>query len=439
MAELKLNKPLYSDGGGSSTPPRGDSPGGGGAQQPPQRPPRPPRPPLWMKVAALGIDLLLLHGAALLVLKLAFPAVVSLGLWGPFVGLAVSALYFTIGYSSITEGRTIGKLVLRLQVADPVRSVLGSGQALLRSLLLVWPLVVYAAISLQVERMADPKLLAPQPMLIQMAGFAVAAAWYVGNFFHAWFDPHGRTWIDRLARSVEISTEASDEEIQGFLRSARESADPARSRRALTALVVTVVAIVALDAALSYMLLKQFRILTDAQRAEMLRERESVAVPGFPLPIQMAPEEEPTGVDDETTRPVGVQFQYRRRTPFTPEEVKGVPEALTAVDRITSAVASAISHKARESTATIQGMPPQNEKAKVQVGFAQYGDLFFAGQAVNVYSEGRTLDLEQIRREALQQTTAPATTTTETVPAADPAPPTTSPVTSATTETTASM
>lgn len=403
MSEIRLNKPLYNE---SWPPSSSGSSKEGGSQEPA---PRPARPPLWMRGASLAIDLLLLHGLALLVLKLAFQPVVGFGVLGPFLGLAVGTLYLAAGYSPLTEGRTVGKLMMRLQTADARAGAdLPAGRALLRALLMTWPLGAYAAVSLQVERMADPEKLAPGPILLQMAGFAVAGAWYIGNLFHAWFDPYGRSLVDRLSGSVTVSMEAPAEDLQNYLRAVRTEPDPPGSGRARTALLAASLTVLGLDLMLSWYWTNQFRQLPAKERDLALEQRRAFAVTGFPLPVEMPLEKDPAA-DRQTTGPQGVQFQYRRRAPLTADQVKANPSALTALDRITSAVTRSIresvpAEAARQAAASEQGRKMPAGEAKIQVSFAQYGDLFFASQAANVYSEARLLDLEAIRQEVLGTT-----------------------------------
>lgn len=409
MPQLQLNKPLYKD-----TAPAGASSGKGVALTPAQQLPRPAKPAMWMRLAALAIDLLLLHGVMLVTLKLMFAPIVGLGMFGPFVGLGVAILYFTIGSSLLTQGRTMGRLVMRLQVADARRGTdLPVPRAFARSLMLGWALVAFAVVSLQVERMADPLKLDPQLIILQMAGFAVAAAWYLGNFFHAWFDPYGRSLIDHKVGSVTFSSDAAPEDVQAFLRTVREKPFPEETRRAKNGFTAAVLTVLSLAIGLSWFSHHQFTQLPEEIRAEALEQRRNLAVTGFQLPIERRLDAADAataraGSDDGTTAPQGIQIQYWKRGAFTAEDVKANPSAGLALDKVTSTVA-------RDIVKNMNSLPPEQlaklgpEKAKIQVAFAQYGDLFFATQATNVYSESQLLDLAPFLPGTTQATTATAT------------------------------
>src|SRR5689334_21089261 len=124
MSEVQLNKPLYKSGGDG---------------QAPNRPvmPRPARASMMPRMGAILLDILLLHFAYLLLIKLAPGVTVALGKAGPWLGLFVGWIYLSVCGSHITWGKSLGKLVMRLQVSDVNGPDLPLPRAALRAALLL--------------------------------------------------------------------------------------------------------------------------------------------------------------------------------------------------------------------------------------------------------------------------------------------------------------
>jgi uncharacterized RDD family membrane protein YckC len=64
---------------------------------------------------------------------------VSIGNYGLLLGLAIAVAYQTIGNSKITNGQTIGKRIIGIQVVDRNGETIGIGKSFLRALILCVP------------------------------------------------------------------------------------------------------------------------------------------------------------------------------------------------------------------------------------------------------------------------------------------------------------
>lgn len=442
--EIKINKPLYRDNPDTARGPAGAGGGplGGGL-------PKAARPPAWMRGAAVVVDALVLYVIATVALKLAHPSFAALGAAGPFAGLAAAFLYLALGNSALTQGSTLGKLLMRLQACDARTSAdLSPARAALRAALTLWPLALGAALQHRVQSLTAALEFTAEPILLNVATIAVSAAWYVANAVKAAGDPHGRSFTDALCGSVVASLDAPDVERAEFLREVREGrADIPRRRRAWRLAALATVSIAMFAAFLARQGMTWVANWPD--KAEAIATARAMEMPGFGYHVLLRPEgpseaavaaAEADGAKAEP--PVGIRAQFRRMAPLTKEDVLAMPEATKMLDRVTSVVlagerraqarakadaassatagamaAAAEPRRADPPTATtatagipepprrrdgtIEGQPerrkprePGTGKVVVQVGFASYADLFFANEAREVYREERTLDLD---------------------------------------------
>lgn len=60
----------------------------------------------------------------------------SLGQHGLLIGFSMSLIYFTIGYSNITNGQTIGKKALRIRVIDNNNKNLNISKSIVRTFII---------------------------------------------------------------------------------------------------------------------------------------------------------------------------------------------------------------------------------------------------------------------------------------------------------------
>ena len=168
MKEIRLNKALYEDKRAAG----GVAPAG-----PASAPaPREPRASLFARLGALLVDLLLLHGIALVITRFAPAAITPLHNVGPWIGFLVGLAYFAVGFGPLTGGRTLGKLVVRLRLADLAGPPLPQGRALLRAVLLLLPAGVYLATTQVDEAQFRPDLLEVYPRY-GMVGLGLMVAW----------------------------------------------------------------------------------------------------------------------------------------------------------------------------------------------------------------------------------------------------------------------
>lgn len=383
MAEIKLNKPLYEE----KSPTSGC--GGGSCPSGTVRKPRAPRPHALARVGAGIIDLLALHFLGLLVIRFASPAVISLGEAAPWVGLAVGWLYFAIGASALTGGRTLGKLILQLRTVDVAGPDLGLGRAMLRSALILWPLAVFLVADRMGERLDRPDELTLAPLYGRFAG-ALVFGWWLGNVFFAALDAHGRSLWDRLTGAIVITSDCEAEALGAFMRSAREdAAAPAGSARSIVALAATLVVCVGFFGWLIWREAQRMAELSPQDREHFVAQKKRLYVEGFGQPVPLGPTTESAAADDQTST---AHFQYRRRGPVDAEALKKDPAVMSkARDLADVTLAEMRRHLAQEK----ERVPLEFFPAKVRfdVGFASYCDLLFSWDSVEVLTLSHTVAL----------------------------------------------
>jgi uncharacterized RDD family membrane protein YckC len=89
---------------------------------------------------AFGIDLLLLSTPSMFLASWFFDELVALGQGGRVIGFLMVLLYFGVGNSRVTGGRTFGKWLFRLHVVDSDGAPLSLAPSFLRSAILFTPL-----------------------------------------------------------------------------------------------------------------------------------------------------------------------------------------------------------------------------------------------------------------------------------------------------------
>jgi|SRR5579863_2355469 len=86
----------------------------------------------WRRVAAFGVDAVILFAAATLVALPFFEAFSRLGSWGPVVGFCLVLPYFAILDSGIGNGQTPGKRLMHVQVIDKNGATISPGKSVVR-------------------------------------------------------------------------------------------------------------------------------------------------------------------------------------------------------------------------------------------------------------------------------------------------------------------
>ncbi len=93
----------------------------------------------WTRIGALIIDSLII-GVFGFILGLVFEDFfISIGTLGLLIGLLICILYFTIGYSYLTKGQTVGKKAVNIQVITKDGNFLTLEKSFLRALVLLSP------------------------------------------------------------------------------------------------------------------------------------------------------------------------------------------------------------------------------------------------------------------------------------------------------------
>lgn len=394
MAELRLNKPLYKD-----DPPAGTTP----AERPAART-RPPRAGMMSRIAAMGVDILFLHAISSVVLLMVHREIVSLGVGGAIAGLIVGLGYFAFSAARPSGGRSLGKMIMRLRVADIAGPPLPASQAVMRAVLMGWPLLLYMGLHVLGETAARTgvEAILPGPYIF---GVAIAAGWYSGNIFYAMAEPHGRTLVDRLAGSAIVASDSPAAEQAEWLRSIREEQESGASRRAMIFLIVTMAGIIALTGFQVHSAKKQVRNLTPEERGKLERLVQATTLPGYRFSMDTASRpssaDSATAPDDANTSEA--RYAMMRRGRIDLDELRGDPAVNTMPDRLGAVMKD-------QWAAEMEKNPtrPIPLKLRVRVAFAEVGDLFWARRPLEVYALSVVVDFSDLQTQA-QDTTATAT------------------------------
>lgn len=378
MADLQLNKPLYKSEDDSNF------------KQPI---PRPPKANILGRAAAVFLDVMLLHLVFGAIVRFVPAIPLALGEFAPWVGLLLGFGYFAVGFSDITLGRTLGKLITRVQVADISGPDLPLDRAALRAALLLWPLPVHLLITRFAEHYVNTN---PTSILttIGIFGTMLIIGWVVGNLAFASFDPHGRTVYDRLASSVVINAELEPEPVAAYLADVREANQRPPLRRSVTALGIALTASLAFATAVSMSIMTQLRDLTPDQRARA----ESMLLPEYGRALPAPPLNDPG-----TTATVPVTFHFRSRAPIDVAELKVDSTSTITLEQLianTTTSPDFIKHMQEYvSSANVErgkrGELPMEVPTNIQfeVSFVEYADMFWAKEAHPVYTLTKVVDM----------------------------------------------
>lgn len=396
MPEIQLKKPLYKS---TSSPATAAENAAGG---PP--PPRAPKPSLVARVGAVFLDALVLHGALLLIIRLMPEATVALGWAGPAIGLFIGCLYLAICGSHLCLGRTLGKLIMRIQLCDVAGPDLPVSRSSIRAALLISPLALFIVSGYFSERFEQPDELVSLPFLQVMTPL-VAIGWLVANVFHAAFEPYGRTVYDRIVHSVVINADPDPDQLHEYLRGARTPLSQQEQRKPQIAFAVMAALFLTIGGAQYIQFSRYARELSPVDRSQVLAQRRAFHVAGFGQPAPVAPEGQRM-IDNSSTSTQEMEvaaFEYRRRAPFTAEEVRANPEAISALDRVIEAHSGPefqdrlFAHLNELNKKLImRGEKPTTapQRLKFEITFAEHADLFFARQSFPVLTETRTVRVD---------------------------------------------
>jgi uncharacterized RDD family membrane protein YckC len=93
----------------------------------------------WRRLLAFLIDVTLIGFVGLILGTIFFDTFASMGGWGRLVGYSIGLLYFGIANSSVGDGQTIGKKLLKLRVVSSNGELLSMGRSFLRYSILTIP------------------------------------------------------------------------------------------------------------------------------------------------------------------------------------------------------------------------------------------------------------------------------------------------------------
>ncbi|USH01373.1 RDD family protein [Grimontia kaedaensis] len=132
----------------------------------------------WRRIGALCADFLFLAivGNLLGITQKDFLA--QLGGWGLLVGFAISIIYFGVMNSSLVNGQTLGKMLLKIRVVDSSNSTVSLPMSFLRSSIVLIP--VFLSVAQLPSEVLLPYLIYPLSFII-LGGFLSILYLYIFN------------------------------------------------------------------------------------------------------------------------------------------------------------------------------------------------------------------------------------------------------------------
>jgi len=394
MGDIHLNKPLYEATAKPSIKVENE-------EDYEEAPPKLPRVSSAARLAGIVLDVILLHFIALGFIRFVPQAVLSMGELAPWVGLGGGFLYFLIGAIAPTGGRTFGKLITRTRLLGLDGMQLSFGQALLRTVLLLWPLgliLVLRGFSEHADRVSTG---IPTMPAFELLGPAIAAGWYIGNFIFLLCDPYHQTFYDRLCGSIEITNDAPVAAVGEYFAEIRQGGIRPSTRRSMSSLAMAMAFFLALAGATIYGYINNIKHLPADVLKQSLQQRAEFNMEGFgqPVPADMVGQDSSTTHSDTITP---AAFQYRRRGFINVDELKKNPRVQNSVDRIGSVILTKEgleSMKAYLNSVNMdrlkrgEGSTSIPKEIIIEVSFAEKPDLLFAWKNLPVYSQGKTVPL----------------------------------------------
>lgn len=371
MAEIELNKPLYGS----------DGKGGDSSFTPPK--PRPPASSLLSRGAALFVDILLLHLVFRSICQMAPAIPLTLGPVAPWLGLAIGYVYFGLGFSHVTLGRTLGKLIMRVQVCDITGPDLSVGRGFLRAIILFWPFALVQILRTVSEHSitSDPESYLAR---VEPLGMAMTIGWIVGNWLYATGDPTGRTLYDRKLGTVVINAELEPGPVAQHLAEVRHrDAEPTTVKSTL-------------GFGLAFIICTAFGIAMVLQTAQLLRqapqgERETMA--GVLLDDGHYAHPYFAGAEAKSTETIHLTYQVRSYRPYDREALKNDVATTAALDRVAQHIVPFVQAKVVEQAGTLAQERAENQQApldppttlSVSLSYTEYADMFFGRFPHEVY------------------------------------------------------
>lgn len=159
----------------------------------------------WTRIGALIIDSLIV-GVFGFILGLIFEEFfISIGTLGLLIGLLICIIYFTIGYSYLTKGKTIGKRAVNIQVVTKGGNFLTLEKSFLRALILSSPFFI---INLRIPGIEEDSLIFVLKNLLFLIAIIGIVLIYIFNITTR------QTLHDFAANSIVTETREQDHEIE---------------------------------------------------------------------------------------------------------------------------------------------------------------------------------------------------------------------------------
>lgn len=385
--------------------------------------PRQPRPYFLARIGAVVLDALLLHVILLCIIKMAPEITVRFGAAGPWVGFIFCYVYFVLGTSKYFLGRTLGKLITRIQVCHITGPDLSLKQAAIREGILFFPVpLLLIAREFAIQAGLEPDY---SPM-ITADGFGrmLVLGWFLGNMIFAGLDTFGRAFYDRLTGTIIINSEVDEELVNDYLEAARIENGKQFDKRAVGGLAVIMAFCLAYATSNFFRASKaEDKPITAGEEVTLQQIHKALYIPRFGIPVPMPA---PLGKDTTTdTQTIVNGFQYLSRNPLSVEELKANPETKNALDKVVNYTMSPAFQenlrdylnkmnldrikRGEETTGTLP------TKIFFEVQFAEFSDLLLADFARPIYTEKKTVDIPAWILDSLTTTTVAATDETTAV------------------------
>lgn len=395
MADLQLNKPLYKSNA---------------ADAPVENRPVPvkaARPTIMPRIGAVLVDVLLLHFAYLLIIKVAPGLVIRLGRAGEWIGLLGAWFYFAVCGSHLALGRTLGKLVMRLQVLDVAGPDLPFNRAALRATILLAGCVVTIALGQYADALEQTTELNPLPPFLATLGWAINVGWLLGLMLFAVYEPNARTLADRLAGSAVTASDADPTLLQDYLGNLRASANNPVPKWCFAALAISLVAACALVTPQYITYRNQLNALSASDREQLVRAQSLFRFPGFHGPSATGRFENASGDEDKASTAVAVlatiltynqvgriDIGALKQNPDVNSFHKRTVEAAHTQADFRESIGGLFNNLNLTRTRSEQPGTTIPRHIRMELSFAEKADLFFASDSVPKYSVSETFDLD---------------------------------------------
>ncbi len=407
MAKIQLNKPLY------------DTPDARRYARTEKatkdnETPTPARVGVFGRMGAFILDLILLNCVLMAVCYFAHEFIVNLGFSGRWFGFALGFFYFGVGYSYVTGGKTLGKLLMRIQVKGTDGALLSLPRAFLRAALVLWPFPIYIIVGWYADRCDMTPTIIGWRINIWTVAAALIASWGLGNAMFAALDPCGRALFDHMAKTVQIRLDSKPDMIAILMRNAREqNIDALRGRPLLSLLLI----VIALPATVGWFLYRDQQYLnkvTPNERALLIEYRQAINIPGFRF---AAAGNRPTKADANTSMTAEERntsttaCMLVKRGKIDVGQLEKDKKAMDLPKIQAHYLSESLNRAIKTDPAAVNrlNIPP---KLRFKAQFMELADLFFAWHAQEVFSVS---SIEPIKIDLPETpTTATATLTTDT-------------------------